>query len=68
LETISIIDGMAMVQIKSAGACTFGELATKYFTSITAPLSQSNIIFDHHWETSIKGGERHRGSTSSLEV
>lgn len=75
LETISIIDGMAMVQmLKSAGAGTFGELATKYFTSITAPLSQSNcdevhIIFDQYWETSIKGGERQRrGSTSSLEV
>jgi len=42
-ETISIINGMAMVQmLKSAGASTFGDLATKYFTSITAPLSQSN--------------------------
>ena len=75
LETISIIVGMAMVQmLKSAGASTFGKLATKYFTSITAPLSQSNcnevcIIFDQHWETSIKGWKRQRrGKNSSLEV
>ena len=66
---------MAMVQMmKSAGGSTFGELASKYFTSFVAPLFQSNcnevhIIFDQYWEKSIKGGERQRrGSSSSLEV
>ena len=75
LETVHILDGMAIVQMmKSAGASTFGELASKYYTAITAPLTQSSckevhMVFDQYWETSIKGGERsRRGSSSSLEV
>ena len=39
LETIYIIDGMALVlMMKSAGASTFGELASNYFTIVVAPL------------------------------
>ena len=75
LETVHILDGMAIVQMmKSAGASTFGELASKYYTAITAPLAQSSckevhMVFNQYWETSIKGGERsRRGSSSSLEV
>ena len=75
LETVHILDGMAIVQMmKSAGASTFGELASKHYTAITAPLAQSSckevhMVFDQYWATSIKGGERsRRGSSSSLEV
>ena len=75
LKVAYIIDGMALVQMmKSAGASTFGELACKYYASITVPLSQSNcnevhVVFDQYWESSIKGGERtRRGSSNSLEV
>ena len=66
LETVHILDGMAIVQMtKSAGASTFGELASKYYTAITAPLAQRSckevhMVFDQYWETSIKGGERSR--------
>ena len=75
LETAHILDGMAIVQMmKSAGASTFGELASKYYTAITAPLAQSSckevhMVFDQYWSTSIKSGERsRRGSSNSLEV
>ena len=75
LETVHILDEMAIVQMmKSAGASTFGELASKYYTAITAPLAQSSckevhMVFDQYWATSIKGGERsRRGSSNSLEV
>ena len=73
LKAVYIIDGMALVQMmKSAGASTFGELACKCYASITAPLSRSicsevHVLFDQYWESSIKGGERTR-SSSSLEV
>ena len=54
LETAHILDGMAMVQMtKSGGAITFGDLALKYFTIFTAPLSlhnssclESHIVYD----------------------
>ena len=60
--------------MKSAGASTFGELASKYYTAITAPLAQSSckeihMVLDQYWATSIKGGERsRRGSSRSLDV
>ena len=72
LETAHILDGMAIVQMmKSAGASTFGELASKYYTAITAQSSckEVHMVFDQYWATSIKGGERsRRGSSNSLEV
>ena len=75
LETVHILDGIAIVQMmKSAGASTFGELASKCYTAITAPLAQSSckevhMVFDQYWATSIKGGEHsRRRSSSSLEV
>ena len=54
LETVHILDGMAIVQMmKSTGASTFGELASKYYTAITAPLAQSFcnevlMVFDQY--------------------
>ena len=75
LETVYILDGMAMVQTtKSGGASTFGDLCLKYFTIFTAPLSlhnclESHIVFDQYIETSIKAGERsRRGESAALEV
>ena len=75
LETVYILDGMAMVQMtKSGGASTFGDLCLKYFTIFTAPLSlhnclESHIVFDQYIETSIKAGERsRRGESAALEV
>ena len=74
--TAHIIDGMAVVQAaKSAGARTFGELASKYFNIITAPLSWNNcnrvdVVFDHYDKpVSIKSGERERrGPSSGFEI
>ena len=63
LETVYILDGMAMVQMtKSGGTSTFGDLCLKYFTIFTVPLSlhnylESHIVFDQYIETSIKAGE-----------
>ena len=76
LPTAYVIDGMAIVQAaKSAGARTFGELASKYFKVITAPLSKDNcsrvdVVFDRYDKPdSIKGGERaRRGTSSGFEV
>ena len=75
LETVYILDGMAMAQMtKSGGASTFGDLCLKYFTIFTAPLSlhnclESHIVFDQYIETSIKAGERsRRGESAALEV
>ena len=51
-----------------------GDMASKYYTIITAPLSHNNcsevhMAFDQYWGSSIKGGERaRRGSSSALEV
>ena len=36
MSTAYVIDGMAVVQMKSAGSATFGGLANKYFQVITA--------------------------------
>lgn len=54
---------------------TFGELATKYFQIITAPLSENNcnrvdVVFDHYDRPdSIKGGERERrGACTGFEI
>ena len=74
--TAHIIDGMGVVQAaKSAGARTFGELASKYFNIITAPLSWNNcnrvdVVFDRYDKpVSIKCGERERrGSSSAFEI
>ena len=72
LETVYILDGMAMVE--SGGASTFGDLCLKYFIIFTAPLSlhnclESHIVFDQYIETSIKAGERSRsGESAALEV
>jgi hypothetical protein len=42
--TAYILDGMAIVQmVKTAGACTFGELASNYFNTITAPLEKKQL-------------------------
>jgi hypothetical protein len=77
LQTIYIIDGMAVVQmVKSGGASTFGDLSLKYFSYFTAPLSlhrcnctDVHIVFDQYFEVSIKAGERsRRGLTTALEV
>jgi hypothetical protein len=77
LETTSVhlIDGMALVQmVKTGGASTFGELANKYFSIATEPLSQNgcdrlDIVFDQYWDKSIKSCERsRRGLSSALEV
>lgn len=54
-ETIFITDGMAVGQMmKSAGASTFGEMASIYFTSMVVPLLQTSncdevhIVFDQY--------------------
>ena len=55
LETVHILDGMVIVQMmKSTGASTFGELASKYYTAITAPLAQRSckevhMVYDQYW-------------------
>ncbi|KAK3734694.1 hypothetical protein QZH41_002113 [Actinostola sp. cb2023] len=74
-ETTYIIDGMALVQMtKSGGATTFGELALKYYSIITAPISlntcnEVHVVFDQYWDVSIKAGERlRRGASAALEV
>ena len=71
---VYIFDGMALIQMhKSGGASTFGELSSKYFSIITAPLNTINcmavhLVFDQYWPTSIKAGERsRRGASAALE-
>jgi len=63
-HNIHLIDGMALVQVlKSTGSCTFGELASKYFKAIITSLAnckEVHIVFDQHWDASIKAGERER--------
>jgi len=75
LNSVYIIDGMAIIQMmKSAGATTFGEMAMKFFNTCTAPLLDDNcfqvhLVFDQYWDTSIKGGERDsRGKSNSLVI
>ena len=74
-NAVYILDGMAVVQMtKSGGATTFGELAAKYYSIFSSPLSTHkcnciHVVFDQYLETSIKAGERSRRGTSSvLEV
>ena len=74
--TAYVLDGMAIVQtLKTAGARTFGELASKYYNTITAPLEKHScnrvdIVFDRYDKpNSIKESERQRrGSSSSFEI
>ncbi len=45
------------------GASTFGELASKYYSIVTAPLhnkgyQQVDLVFDQYRQESIKGAER----------
>ena len=72
---VYIFDGMVqMIQMhKSSGASTIGELSSKYFSIITAPLNTINcvavhLVFDQYWPTSIKAGERcRRGASAALD-
>lgn len=42
MSTAHIFDGMALVQmVKSSGAVTFGDMASKYYNLITAPISRN---------------------------
>ena len=74
-NTVYILDGMAFVQMtKSGGASKFGELAAKYYSIFSSPLSTRkcncvHVVFDQYFEMSIKAGERsRRGTSSALEV
>ena len=74
-NTVYILDGMAVVQMtKSGHTSTFSELAMKYYSIFTSPLSTRkcncvHVVFDKYFNTSIKAGERsRRGSSSALEV
>ncbi|KAL9975370.1 hypothetical protein ACROYT_G012525 [Oculina patagonica] len=62
LEAALIFDGMALLQsLKSAGCTTFGDLALKLFSVVTAALSQEHcsridVVFDRYDNpNSIKG-------------
>ena len=75
MQTACVIDIMTYVQmLKSGGASTFGELADKHFSLITAPFSYQScsrvdVVFDQYMATSIKAGERtKRGASTALEV
>ena len=63
---VYIFDGIAVIQMhKSSGTSTFGELSSKYFIIITAPLNTTNCVavhpvFDQYWPTSIKAGNHSR--------
>ena len=75
-RTEHILDGMAVVQmVKVAGARTFGEMASRYFDTVTTPLRRNNcdrvdVVFDRYdKEDSIKESERRRrGLSSGYEV
>jgi hypothetical protein len=61
--------------VKTAGANTFGEMATRYFDTITSPLGHNNcnrvdVVFDRYdKQDSIKESERQRrGSSSGYEI
>lgn len=74
--TAYVMDGMAVVQmVKTTGARTFGEMAGRYFDTITAPLRSNNcnrvdVVFDRYDKAdSIKESERRRrGSASGFEI
>jgi hypothetical protein len=74
--TACVTDAMAIVHmLKSTGAKTFGELADKYYDTITAPFQRSgcnrvDVVFDRYDRpTSIKAAERlRRGAFTSLEI
>lgn len=67
LSTAVISDAMALIQmLKSAGCCTFGDLAERYFTVLSTPLRQGqcirvDVVFDRYdVQESIKESERLR--------
>ncbi len=68
-----LLDAMAQM-VKTGGASTFGELASKYYSIVTAPLHnkgyrQVDLVFDQYRNQPIKGAERlKRGATSAFEV
>ena len=75
MTTAHLIDGMASVQmLKSGGVSTFGELASKHYSLITAPFAQKgcmrvDVIMDQYRSMSIKAGKRaKRGSSTALEI
>ena len=70
---VFVIDAMVQMH-KSAGATTFGDLASKYFAIVTSHLTSTNcsavhLVLDQYWPASIKAGERNRrGSSDAREV
>ena len=73
--TAHILDGMAVVQmVKSAGARTFGDMASRYYETITSSLVRNcdrvDVVFDRYdKQDSIKESERRRrGPSTSFEV
>ena len=66
---------MAVVQmVKSAGARTVGEMATKYFQIVISPLFKNNwnrvdVIFErYNKRDSIKSGKQKRYGSSVFEI
>ena len=75
ISTAHIYDAMAMIQsMKITALCTFGELATRLYNLVTAPLGKNgcqrlDIVFDTYLSLSIKAAEREkRGASEGLEV
>ncbi len=58
-KTAHIFDAMVQIQmVRDGKATTFGELANKHYTVITAPLGQGcnrvDVVFDQYNENSFK--------------
>ena len=63
-STVQIFDAMALIyMMKSAGAVTFGDMASKYYQMITRYIGPNgcqrvDVVFDKYINMSIKSGER----------